>query len=126
VDFQLGHWTSPAIDLQYFLYTNTSQDLLDKHEIIVEEYYRHLSGTLSALGYQGVQPSLNQIKQQLQRRGMYTVILCCTVLPLFLVDRNNVPDTTEAINEENTIQLSERYKTAVKKLLPNFEEKGWL
>jgi hypothetical protein len=122
VDFQLGHWTSPAIDLQYFLYTSTSQDLLDKHEVLVEEYYKHLSDTLSALGYQGFQPSLNQIKQQLQRRGMYTVIVCCIILPVFLVDRNNVPD----LKEEDSVELSERYKTVIKKLLPILEEKGWL
>jgi hypothetical protein len=32
----------------------------------------------------------------------------------------------KVINEEDNMQLSERYKTAMKKLLPIFEEKGWL
>lgn len=126
VDFQLGYWTSPAIDLQYFLYTSTSQDLLEKHEVLVAEYYKYLSETLSVLGHRGLQPPLDQIKQQLQRRGMYTVIVCCVILPVFLVDRDKVPNLTKVVNEEDSLQLSERYKTVMKKLLPIFEEKGWL
>jgi hypothetical protein len=122
----MGHWTTPAIDLQYFLYTSTSEDLLDKHEVLVEEYYKYLSETLSVLGYQGLHPPLQQIKQQLERRGTYTVMICCTILPIFLVDRNNIPDMTKVLNEDDNVQLSERYKTAMKKLLPIFEEKGWL
>jgi hypothetical protein len=112
VDFQLTYWTSPAIDLQYFLHTSPSEDILDKHEVLVAEYYKHLSETLSALGYQGVQPSLKQIKQQLQKRGMYIVLRCCTILPLVLVDRNKVPDFTGGMNEENSVQLSNLFSYA--------------
>jgi hypothetical protein len=126
LDFQLTHWTSPAIDLQYFLHTSPSEDLLDKHGVLVAEYYKNLSETLSALGYQGVQPSLKQIQQQLQKRGMYGVLICCTILPLVLMDRNNVPDFTGVTNEENSVQLSKGYKRVMKKFLTIFEEKGWL
>jgi hypothetical protein len=122
VDFQLTHWTSPAIDLQYFLHTSLAEDLQDKHELLVVEYCRYLSQTLSALGYRGLQPSLHHIKQQLQKRGLHAVMTCCTILPVLLVDKNNVPDFAEPMS----MQLSKRYKRAMKKFLPVFEEKGWL
>jgi hypothetical protein len=126
VDFQLTHWTSPAIDLQYFLHTSPSQDLLDKHEVLVEEYYKYLSETLSALGYQGHRPPLNQIKEQLQSRGMYAVATCCTILPVLHMDKNDMPDFTSVENMANVVHLSERYKTTMKNFLPVFEHKGWL
>lgn len=126
VDYQLGHWTSPAVDLQYFLHSSVSLDLLDKHHILVEEYHKSLTQTLSALAYQGLQPSLDQLKQQLQKKGLFSVLVSCAFLPVFLVDRSNVPDVTDLMNNTGKVYLSKEYKRAIKKLLPVFEEKGWL
>jgi len=126
VDYQLGYWTSPAADLHYFLYNSLSPDLLDKHDILVQEYYKSLIETLSALGYRGLQPTLTELQMQLQKRGPYAVLMCCAILPVLLVDKNNVPDAKKLMKSEEVIHLSERYKNIMKKLLPIFEERGWL
>jgi hypothetical protein len=126
VDFQLSHWTSPAIDLHYFLHTSVSHDLLDKDQVLVQEYYKSLTQTLSALGYRGLQPTLNQLNQQLQNRGPFAVLTCCLILPLIAVERGDKSDTDKLIKNEESINISEMYKAAMKKLLPIFEEKGWL
>jgi hypothetical protein len=126
VDFQLSHWTSPAIDLHYFLHTSVSHDLLDKDQVLVQEYYKSLTQTLSALGYRGLQPTLNQLNQQLQNRGSFAVLTCCLVLPGLVAERGDIPDIDKLIRNEESIKLSEVYKRIMKKLLPIFEEKGWL
>lgn len=126
VDYQLGYWTSPAIDLQYFFHTSLSPDLLDKQHILVEQYYKSLTETLSALGYRGLQPTLEQLQGQLQRRGLYGVLTSCAVLPVILVDRTNVPDAEKLFRNEEDVHLSEGYKEIMKKFLPIFEEKRWL
>ena len=126
VDYQLGSWTSPATDLLYFLYSSLSPDLLDKHHILVQEYYKSLTETLSALGYRGLQPTLTDLQRQLQKRGPHAVLMCCAILPVILADNNNVPDAKKLMKSEEVIHLGEAYKDFMKKFLPIFEEKGWL
>jgi len=126
VDYQFGYWTSPAVDLHYFLHSSLSPDLLDKHHILVQEYHKSLTETLSALGYRGLQPTLTELQRQLQIRGPYAVFMCCAILPVILADRNNLPDAMKLMKNEEVIHLSEGYKDIMKKFLPIFEEEGWL
>jgi hypothetical protein len=126
VDYQLGYWTSPAADLHYFLYNSLSPDILDKHHVLVQEYYKSLTETLSALGYRGLQPTLKELQSQMQKRGPYAVLMCCAILPILLADRNNIPDSKKFMKNEGVIHLSEGYIDIMKKFLPIFEEKGWL
>ena len=126
VDYQFGYWTSPAADLHYFLYSSLSPDLLDQHHTLVQEYYKSVTETLSALGYRGLQPTLAELQRQLHKRGPYAVLMCCAILPVFLLDRNNISEPDNILKKEAVFQLSEQYKVIMKKLLPIFEEKGWL
>jgi len=126
VDYQVVYWTSPAADLLYFLHTSLSPDLLDKHHVLVQEYHKSLTETLSALGYRGLQPTLTELQRQLQKRGPYAVLMCCAVLPHILADRNYVPDIRKIMKQEEVAYLSEEYKDIMKQFLPIFEEKGWL
>ena len=122
----MGYWTSPAADLLYFLHTSLSPDLLDKHHVLVQEYYKSLTETLSALGYRGLQPTLTELQRQLKIRGPYAVLVCCVFLPGILADRTNVPDANKLLKNEEVMHLSEVYKDVMKKFLPIFEEEGWL
>jgi hypothetical protein len=126
VDYQVGYWTSPVADLHSFLYCSLSPDILDKHHILVQEYYKSLTETLSALGYKGLRPTLTELQTQLQKRGPYAMLMCFAFLPVILADRNKTPDAKKLLKNEAVIHLSERYKEIMKKLLPIFEEKGWL
>jgi len=125
LDYQFVYWTSPAADLHYFLHSSLSPDLLDQHHILVQEYYKSLTETLSALGYRGSQPTLSELQKQLQKRGPYAVLICCAILPVFLMDRNNIPGKN-LLKNDVFLQLSEEYKEVMKKFLPIFEGKGWL
>jgi hypothetical protein len=92
--------------------------LPDKRDIPVEEYNKSLKQAFSEPQYQGFQPSLNQLKQQLQKRNLFAVIIRCTLLPVLLADTNSAPDMSKLISKKDIVYLSEAYKKALKKLLP--------
>jgi len=126
VDYQFCYYTNPAQDLQYFLHTSPSLNLLDKHSVFVEEYYNTLHSTLTLLGYEDLCPSLQQLHKQLDKLGRFAVLIACSFLPWILSDHANITDVEEVLKEGKSPQFSERYKNAMKTLLPLFEQKGWL
>ena len=125
VDYQFCHFTNSAQDLYFFLYTSPSINL-EKHSVLVEEYYNTLHSTLTLLGHADLCPSSQQFHKQLDKMGRYAVLKACTVLSLVFEDPNNFQDTEKMLKEELSVDFSERYKDAIKTLLPLFEQKGWL
>ena len=126
VDYQICHFTNPAQDLQYFLYTSPSINLLEKHSVLVEEYYNTLHSSFTLLGCADLCPSLQQLHKQLEKLGRYGALIACTQLPFILADQTDIPDTEKMLKEGQSIHFNERYKDAIKTLLPFFEQKGWL
>jgi hypothetical protein len=92
----------------------------------VEEYYNTLHSTLTVLGYAELCPSLQQLQKQKKKMGRYAALIACTDLRYFLADPNNIPDLDMALKEGQPVHFSERYKDAIKTLLPFFDQKGWL
>jgi len=126
IDYQLCHFTNPAQDLQYFLHSSPSINLLEKHSVLVEEYYNTLHSTLTSLGRADLCPSSQQFHKQLDKLGPFAVLVACSVLPFILTDQTNPPDIDKLLKEGQSFHFSERYKDAIKTLLPLFEQKGWL
>jgi hypothetical protein len=115
-----------AQDLQYFLHTSPSINLLEKHSVLVEEYYNTLRSTFTLLGCAELCPSLQKLHKQLEKLGRFGAFIACTGLPFILADENNIPDFEKVLKEGQSAPFSERYKDAIKTLLPLFEQKGWL
>ena len=68
IDFQLCNWSSPAVDLHYFLHTSLEPKLqLDVHAIdgLVQCYHTTLASTLKKLNYNGYIPTLHELQVQL-------------------------------------------------------------
>jgi len=92
----------------------------------VEEYYNTLHSTLTSLGHADLCPSLQQFNKQMNKLGRLATLVACSLLPFILPDQTNPPDLEKWVKEEHSFQFSERYKDAIKTLLPLFEQKGWL
>jgi hypothetical protein len=92
----------------------------------VEEYYNTLHSTLTVLGCADLCPSLQQLHKQLDKLGRYAALIVCTLLPHILADQTNTPDLDKLLKEGQSAHFSERYKDAIKTLLPFFDQKGWL
>jgi len=90
----------------------------------VEEYYNTLHSTLTSLA--DLCPTSQQFHKHLDKLGPFAVLVACTVLPIFLADQINLPDIERLLKEGQSFHFSERYKDAIKTLLPLFEQNGWL
>src|SRR5215471_4270914 len=90
LDYQMCHFTNATQDLQFFLYTSPSIDLLDKHSVLVEEYHNTLHSTFTLLGHADLCPSLQQLHKQLDKLGRYAVVMACMLLPVMFADPNNI------------------------------------
>jgi hypothetical protein len=92
----------------------------------VEEYHNTLHSTFTLLGHADLCPSLQQLHKQLDKLGHFAVLIACTALPHVLADPHNLLDMEKLLKEGQSFHFSERYKDAIKTLLPSFEQKGWL
>lgn len=73
IDFQMNIFSSPAIDLHYFIATSTKiQVKLDHIEIILDHYYGQLIANLARLQYSLERvPSREQFKKDYNYRAFY-------------------------------------------------------
>jgi len=92
----------------------------------VEEYYNTLHSTLALIGNADLCPSLQQLHKQLDKLGRFAALIAFSLLPFFLADQTTVKDVEKILKEGQSFHFSERYKDAIKTLLPLFEQKGWL
>lgn len=73
VDFQMLIFTSPAIDLHYFIATSTKIEVkLDHIEIILDHYYAQLLANLAKLQYSLERvPTREQFKKDYNYRAFF-------------------------------------------------------
>ncbi|XP_069690944.1 uncharacterized protein [Periplaneta americana] len=126
VDFQLTYWTSPAVDLHYFMYTSASAEALEHSELLIQEYYNTLCEILTLLKHPHLKPSMSMINEELEKRGLFAVLCSIVVRSVVMVDRSNMPDIENMVDEKETISLTEKYKGSLKKLLLLFDARGWI
>ena len=69
---------------------------------------------------------LAAVPQAIRQIWSFAVLVACSVLPVVLADQINLPDFENLLKEGQSFHFSERYKDAIKTLLPLFEQKGCL
>ncbi len=70
VDYQMSHFTSPGLDINYFISTSPTNDIRqNKIDMLIETYYNHFSKTLKNLSDK--QYSLDVVKKEIQSREFY-------------------------------------------------------
>ncbi|XP_072762499.1 uncharacterized protein [Anoplolepis gracilipes] len=130
VDFQLCVYTSPAVDLLYFLSTSPSPDVLENNkDILFNEYICTLSATMKQLDCKTQPLTAEELKAALKRRGSYGMISSFTVLPLMLVDKEEAKDIDEIMHKDgytNPGYKNEAYKKVMMKRVPMYDEWGLL
>nr|CAD7413311.1 unnamed protein product [Timema cristinae] len=124
LDFQNVQFTSPAIDLQYFLVVSPDADVRAHHcDRLLEEYQEELSLLLTALGYPRRIPSLSDLKEEIERKAFHGLFAAVTDLAILLSEDGFEYDSTLQ-GGGNSVFSSRKYRDVMYKLLPIFEEKG--
>ncbi|XP_049284916.1 uncharacterized protein LOC125764589 [Anopheles funestus] len=130
-DFQLSCWTTPAVDLLYFLYFTCNRETRDtqRHQLI-QLYHQEFTRTLDSVGYMGKVPTLLDINCDLQRAGFLEIVLAICFIPFLFADYNqsiNVYGKEEdARAYRRQLYNREEYQEIIKPLLPYFLHKGFL
>lgn len=72
IDFQYSCWTSPAIDLHYFLNSSLQEDVRSNHiDDLVEYYYNELTALLQKLDYKQFIPTLEKFQQEFLSKSFF-------------------------------------------------------
>lgn len=70
VDYQMSHFTSPGLDVNYFLSTSPSNDVREKKvDQLMEIYYDNFAKTLK--NGSNLQYSLDAVKKEIRSREFY-------------------------------------------------------
>ncbi|PSN37399.1 hypothetical protein C0J52_16309 [Blattella germanica] len=133
IDFQLSRFASPALDLQYFMFTSPKQEVrLEKMNNLLEVYYKELCDTLKLLDQDSQQYSLQQLKEDFEENHFIGLLAACTVLSAVLTDPSDAVEMNKMEGDVGGIEVDDfmkqysgqRFKTAFQTLLPYFEVKG--
>ncbi|XP_043283582.1 uncharacterized protein [Venturia canescens] len=96
VDFQMCSYTSPAIDLLYFLNTSISPDVdLNHRDTILKEYLNTLKESMSKFGCETRPPTMADLKKSLSEREFYGILSACTISPVVLVEKSEAKSLDE-------------------------------
>lgn len=131
VDFQVSIYTTPAVDLQYFLNTSLSEDVYLNHmDALLADYLHTLTSTMKQLKCKTPPPTMDDIKKCMKERAIYGLISSVTVLPVLLVDKSEAKDIDELLPKDgeydNPGYRSPLYRKVMTKRIPMFDEMGLL
>ncbi|XP_066249294.1 uncharacterized protein [Euwallacea similis] len=135
IDFQMNIFTSPAVDLHYFIATSTKiQVKLDHIEIILDHYYAQLIANLAKMQYSLERvPSREQFKTDYNYRAFYGLMGAATVLPFVKAAEGRTDASFENIIKDDSEEgfryhayNNERYRKHMEHLLPYYDSFGIL
>ncbi|XP_052902861.1 uncharacterized protein LOC128310296 [Anopheles moucheti] len=88
VDFQMCMWSSPVIDLHYFIFSSVRANLkLRQLDHLICYYFQHLTENLTLLQYAGVRPSLQDLHSDFIERQLYGLSTAFSVFPICVMEK---------------------------------------
>ncbi|KAJ8895501.1 hypothetical protein PR048_000834 [Dryococelus australis] len=129
IDFQNAHFSSPNVDLQYFLAVSPNDEVRFNHRaLVIEEYHKELCWVLEHLGYSKKVPTLAELNDELDRKSWHGLFAAVTDLQILLSENFEFDsmrqDELQAKKEET--HFSQSYRRIMHRLLPMYKEKGVL
>jgi hypothetical protein len=134
-DLQLPRYSSPALDLQYFMHTSSNEHVRTEYtENLLEVYHTELRETLLALGCDHHVYTLEQLKKDYEDRLLFGLFTAVSLIPIVLADPADAYEMENLVEDGRNLDLNKlekafsgrRYKEAFENLLPHFERKGLL
>ena len=138
VDFQLARFSSPVLDLQYFLCTSTNDEVrFRQRDHLLSEYHAEFRDTLEVLDLDRDQYTLEQLKEEFEEKEMFGLLVVCSVLWAMLARSSDLPDFSQMTEEhlipsENTwepldkLLSGSRLREVLQTFLRHYENKGIL
>ncbi|XP_055638094.1 uncharacterized protein LOC129776461 [Toxorhynchites rutilus septentrionalis] len=134
LDFQFCCYGTPMIDLCYFFFTSTQDDIRQNcFEELMQYYYYRMTDYAKKLKCNKKLPTLHQFQQQLLRKLFYAVYSSFIALPIQMNEQTADADFEALMGDDErarrfkkTIMANRKYHKIIKGLLPTFDKKGLL
>ncbi|XP_062565594.1 uncharacterized protein LOC134227905 [Armigeres subalbatus] len=128
IDYQCGHWGSPAIDILYLLDLIVDNPTKTAHRNeILYEYHQQFATVLGKMGYLGKVPSLVDLQTELLRKG-FLEVMHVVVFEKFKYEK--LTDTTfdnyGQGNPDDPSYQNEEFCNIIRSELPTLMYKGLL
>nr|CAD7604979.1 unnamed protein product [Timema genevievae] len=132
IDFQLTRYTSPALDLHYFIQTSPSEEVSVAHtDKLLKEYHKELSKSMELLGRGNKVISFQDLLDEYERKYLYCFFAIVIILPMVLSDPSDGFDLEMSLQKEdsttkldNDMAKNETLMKALKRILPILVTKG--
>lgn len=132
VDFQQSVYTSPAIDLLYFISTSAQLDeKLKNFEYYIAYYHESLVSSLKLLNYKKTAPTLKELQMDVLDRQFFGLMACLTALPNSLVDGFEESSNESLLcpneagkNYKRKLYNNTKYATHMKVMFEYFNNRG--
>lgn len=133
VDYQLSYYSSPGLDLNYFLNTSPTCEVRENYrDEIILTYYKSLIKALKESDFKKI-PTIGDILKEIERKEFYGLFASLAILPLILMEKQPENGGLEGLaDEENSRKMRDimfygkTYQQAMKFILKRFNRIGVL
>lgn len=131
VDYQMSVYTSPAIDLHYFLNICPETSLKhDKDDKFLNIYLIVLTNVMKSAGCVTKPPTIDELKRAMHKRRTYAVFAGLVLFPRMMADLEDTEDFDEVLGRLNgdtrmDIFKQEETVTAMRKMIIIMNERGY-
>lgn len=134
VDFAVGFYGSPGIDLSYLLFTSNTEDGTEADwDKLLRVYHTELVSTLQKLGFMGRIPTFLDIYVEYLRRCYYGLMISTFIIPLRLLEDTKDADLSGLLGEgpehvafRKMLFGAPKYRNFIEPLLKFWDSKGLL
>lgn len=130
VDYQMSYYSSPGLDLNYFINTSPRNEIRESQiDDILHVYYDNFSAILKALGSKHV-PSMNDVRNEIDRCEYYGLFAALSILPFVVLHKEASEDSSfetlgdeqEATKHRFAMYTNDLYRNAIKPILRRFDK----
>lgn len=134
IDFQNPYYSSPVMDLFYFLISSTTLELkTTQFDEMVQFYQAELSEALQKLNYPGKIPTLRDVHIELLKRAYFGMQCLYGILPVVLAEKSENANFAGFFGEDEANQKfrydlynNPGYQKQLRTLLKMFDRRGFL
>ncbi len=134
IDFQFCCWTSPTIDLHYFMNTSLTNELrLNHQDELLQFYHSELTRMLRSLQYKKHIPTLQEFHVQFKENSFFGLMSSLLIQPIQINENCEDADLValigtgeKSVRYRNTVFSNPKVHDNIKQFLPFFDKKGLL
>ena len=129
MDYQLGAYATPAIDLTYILLNFISDsNRFSRYDEVLAVYHEQFSEALKKFGYLKQPPALLDVQIEMMRNGHLFAILLMFMFPYLIIDYDTLTEEDFGLGPNHLFAkcfVNERYRNVLKEGLNIFLAKGY-